>query len=93
MVRRFEASAKKQNWTMDARALAWTLDSLDEDHELEQFAAGIPGLFVSKAVGQPADLLASISESSTPSGPRERYPETCDRLVATCRQSPFTIES
>jgi hypothetical protein len=65
MVRHFEASAKKQNWTMDARALAWTLDSLDEDHELEQFAAGIPGLFVSNAVEQPADMLASISEHST----------------------------
>jgi hypothetical protein len=65
MVRQFEASAKRQNWTMDARALAWTLDALDEDHELEQFAAGIPGLFVSKAVEQPAGMLASISESTT----------------------------
>ena len=65
MVRHFEASAKRQNWTMDARALAWTLDALDEDHELEQFAAGIPGLFVSKAVEQPAGMLASISESTT----------------------------
>lgn len=65
MVRHFEASAKKQNWTMDARALAWTLDALDEDHELEQFAAGIPGLFVSGAVEQPVGMLASISESTT----------------------------
>jgi len=60
-----EASAKKQHWTIDARALAWTLDSLDEDHELEQFAAGMPGLFLSKAVEQPAEMLAHISESST----------------------------
>jgi hypothetical protein len=44
MARHFEASAKRQNWTMDARALAWTLDALDEDHELEQFAAGIRSL-------------------------------------------------
>ena len=65
MVRHFEASAKRQNWTMDARALAWTLDALDEDHELEQFAAGLPGLFVSKAVKQPAGMLASILESTT----------------------------
>lgn len=65
MVRHFEASAKRQHWKMDARALAWTLDSLDEDHELEQFAAGIPGLFVSKAVEQPAGMLSSISESTT----------------------------
>lgn len=65
MARHFDASAKRQNWTMDARALAWTLDALDEDHELEQFAAGIPGFFVSKAVEQPAGMLASISESTT----------------------------
>lgn len=65
MVRQFEASAKRQDWTVDARAFAWTLDALDEDHELEQFAAGIPGLFVSKAVEQPARMLASISESAT----------------------------
>jgi hypothetical protein len=64
-IRHFEASAKRQNWIMDARAFAWTLDSSDEDHELEQFAAGILGLFVSKAVEQPAEMLASISESST----------------------------
>ncbi len=65
MALHFKASAKRQNWTMDARALAWTLDALDEDHELEQFAAGIPGLFVSKAVEQPVGMLASISESTT----------------------------
>jgi len=65
MVRQFEASATRQDWTVDARALAWTLDALDEDHELEQFAAGIPGLFVSKAVEQPARMLDSISESAT----------------------------
>ena len=84
MTRHFEASAKKHNWMIGARALAWTLDSLDEDHELEQFAAGIPGLFVSKAVEQPADMLVSISESSTPPRPREKYPETCDGLIAMC---------
>ena len=65
MVSHFEASAKRQHWKVDAWALAWTLDTLDEDHELEQFAAGIPGLFVSKAMEQPAGILASISESTT----------------------------
>ena len=46
MVHHFEASAKKQDWTIDARALTWTLDSLGEDHRLEQIAAGMLGLFV-----------------------------------------------
>jgi hypothetical protein len=57
-------------------ALAWTSDSLDEDNELEQFAAGIPGLFVSKAVEQPADMQAW-----------ERYPKTRDRLIATSQST------
>jgi hypothetical protein len=67
MDRHREASAKKQHWTIGARALGWTLDSLDldEDHELEKFAGGRPGLFFSKPVEQPADMLAHIFESST----------------------------
>ncbi|KAI0245969.1 hypothetical protein BJV78DRAFT_1258700 [Lactifluus subvellereus] len=40
---------------MDARALAWTLDALDEDHELEQFIAAIPGYYRSSTV-QPPDV-------------------------------------
>ncbi|KAI0301073.1 hypothetical protein B0F90DRAFT_1817351 [Multifurca ochricompacta] len=65
-MRYFEASAKKQHWIIDARALTWTLDFLDLNHELEQFTVGIPGLFLSKAVEQPEERLACISESSTP---------------------------
>ncbi|KAI0289033.1 hypothetical protein B0F90DRAFT_1729313 [Multifurca ochricompacta] len=31
----------------------WTLESSDEDHELEQFFAGIPGFFRSRVVKNP----------------------------------------
>ncbi|KAI0293698.1 hypothetical protein B0F90DRAFT_1387534 [Multifurca ochricompacta] len=35
---------------IDGRALIWTLESLDEDHELEQFFASIPGFCSSSLI-------------------------------------------
>ncbi|KAI0267084.1 hypothetical protein BC834DRAFT_1040890 [Gloeopeniophorella convolvens] len=64
IARHFKASAKNRHWTIDARAFAWTLDLLDEDHELEQFAAGIPGLFRSQVVTRPKEMLAQITQHS-----------------------------
>ncbi|KAI0261016.1 hypothetical protein BC834DRAFT_960092, partial [Gloeopeniophorella convolvens] len=40
MVKLAEKAAMDQSSGTDSRALAWTYDSLDEDHELEQFLAG-----------------------------------------------------
>jgi hypothetical protein len=39
------------------RAFLWTFDSLDEDHELERFFAGLPGFRGSKMVQDPLPLL------------------------------------
>jgi hypothetical protein len=38
---------------IDTRAFLWTFDSLDEDHELERFFAGLPGFCASKMVKDP----------------------------------------
>lgn len=38
---------------IDYRSLMWTFDSLDEDHELERFFAGVPGLCSSRVVHDP----------------------------------------
>ena len=38
---------------IDTRAFLWTFDSLDEDHELERFFAGLPGFRDSKMVKDP----------------------------------------
>ncbi|KAN0140422.1 hypothetical protein V8E53_001631, partial [Lactarius tabidus] len=38
---------------IDTRAFLWTFDSLDEDHELERFFAGLPGFRSSKMVKDP----------------------------------------
>ena len=56
-----EDTARGRPWGMDARALAWTLDTLDEDHELEQFMAGIPEFYQSKALTTAKAILGSLS--------------------------------
>ncbi|KAI0296139.1 hypothetical protein B0F90DRAFT_1919155 [Multifurca ochricompacta] len=45
-----EESAQKLSSEIDGRALIWTLESLDEDHELEQFFASIPGFCSSSLI-------------------------------------------
>ena len=55
-----ETTALRQPTEMDARALAWTLDTLDEDHELEQLVAAIPGYYRSTMVQSPHTALKHI---------------------------------
>jgi hypothetical protein len=43
---------------IDTRAFMWTFDCLDEDHELERFFSGFPGLRSSKVVD---DILCPYS--------------------------------
>ncbi|KAI0261010.1 hypothetical protein BC834DRAFT_1035039 [Gloeopeniophorella convolvens] len=64
MLKSAEKAAMSQPPDTDSRALAWTYDSLDEDHEFEQFLAGVLGLLESKMVGQPAVLLARMEALS-----------------------------
>ncbi|KAH9983423.1 hypothetical protein BJV74DRAFT_797411 [Russula compacta] len=47
---------------MDARALGWTLDRLDEESELEEFAAGIPGFARSLEVKDTASILQNAQK-------------------------------
>ncbi|KAI9434487.1 hypothetical protein H4582DRAFT_2176304 [Lactarius indigo] len=48
-----EETALESQPDIDARALMWTFDSLDEDHELERFFSGLPGIRSSKVVKDP----------------------------------------
>ncbi|KAH9026492.1 hypothetical protein EDB85DRAFT_1893361 [Lactarius pseudohatsudake] len=50
MISNLENSAKRISMDIYSSALGWTLSQLDEDHELENFAAGIPGLYESGAL-------------------------------------------
>jgi hypothetical protein len=48
-----EEAALKASSAIDTRALIWTFDRLDEDHELERFFSGLPGFHSSKVLKEP----------------------------------------
>jgi len=52
-----EETARNSPSEIDTRTFLWTLDSLDEDHELERFFAGLPGFRSSKVVDDPLPSL------------------------------------
>ena len=58
MQKTIEEAAMNSPSEIDTRALLWTLDSLDEDHELERFFSGLPGFWSSKLVEDSASTLA-----------------------------------
>ena len=52
-----EETALKSSSKIDTHAFMWTLDCLDEDHELERFFSGLPGFRNSKVVKDPLPSL------------------------------------
>ncbi|KAI9463198.1 hypothetical protein BJY52DRAFT_1184749 [Lactarius psammicola] len=89
---RVERSAMEAPPRVDARVLHWTLTTLDEDNEFEDFAAYMPGFFDSRtAPNATSAMLSLMSEESTSEpilGSRLR------RLLDTCLPgaSPLTEE-
>jgi hypothetical protein len=59
----------------DAHALQWTLMSLDEDHELEEFLDGLPGLFHGSTRHRSMPLKGELEQLVDP---------VADKLFATC---------
>jgi hypothetical protein len=57
--------ALKSDKGLIARALGWTLDRLDEEGELAQFAAGIPGFSHSTEVKDTVSILEEAPKHST----------------------------
>ena len=58
-------AALKSDGQIDAQALGWTLDRLDEESELEQFAAGIPGFVRSLEVKDAMSVLENAQKNSS----------------------------
>ena len=71
LLRSREAIALRQPTEMDSRALSWTLDALDEDHELEQFVAAIPGYYRSTTVRPPEEALKHLTHHEGLDSPLE----------------------
>ena len=60
-----EDAAKKQDESIYARALSWTLDQSQEENELEKVISGIPKFAHSIKVKDPMDVLTkAVKESS-----------------------------
>ncbi|KAI0296126.1 hypothetical protein B0F90DRAFT_1747471 [Multifurca ochricompacta] len=57
MAKVVEATARKPSSEIDNRALMWTFESLDEDHELERFFSSIPGFCSSTVVNDPLGTI------------------------------------
>ncbi|KAH9178559.1 hypothetical protein EDB89DRAFT_1927157 [Lactarius sanguifluus] len=62
MVESVEQTVSSLSFEIYARALMWAFDSLDEDHELERFFAGIPGLCGSEVVSDPFQVFIAPNE-------------------------------
>lgn len=77
MRRALESKATRLNVRADAdtNALRWTLRSLDEDHELEEFLDGIPGLFHGSSRHHSLGLRGGLEQLVKP---------VADKLFATC---------
>ena len=52
-----ERASLKLSPDVDTRALMWTFDSFDEDHELERFFSNLPGFHNSKVLKEPLHSL------------------------------------
>ena len=57
-----EKAAPKSSPEIDARALMWTFNSLDEDRELERFFSGLPGFHSSKLLKEPLHHLKELQK-------------------------------
>jgi hypothetical protein len=55
-----EGSALRLSSDIDVRGLSWTFNSLEEDHELEEFLAGIPGFLSSNEITNPGNALTDL---------------------------------
>jgi len=62
MTKAAEETAQMLTSDIDGRALLWTFESLDEDHELERFFAGIPGFCNSTAFDDPLGRFIGPNE-------------------------------
>ena len=50
LVEEMKSYAHRSSWEIDARALSWVFDFVDDEHELEQILASIPGFYKSSLV-------------------------------------------
>ncbi|KAN0137246.1 hypothetical protein V8E53_004956 [Lactarius tabidus] len=85
-----ELSAYKADSTVVANALVWTLAALDEDKEIEDFAARIPGFFNSRVV--PDATSAALSLMSDKQNTSPIFGSRLYDLLKTCIPGSSVLE-
>lgn len=61
-----EKLAETRSSALDVGVVSWLLNSLDQDQELEQFLAGLPGFYRSKRIEDPAQILRVLNTDRIP---------------------------
>ena len=82
LLRSVELSAYRADSTVVTNALAWTLSALDEDKEIEDFTARVPGFFNSRVVPDATSAVLSLM-SHEPTADPIFGSRLCD-LLKTC---------
>ncbi|KAI9454219.1 hypothetical protein BJY52DRAFT_1417939 [Lactarius psammicola] len=78
-------NATKAPSTTDENALSWTLTTLDDDREFEDFVARVPGFFESDSVKDASSVMLSLmtDQPSQPSQPSQQ-PDQFDPVLGSC---------
>ncbi len=63
LVKEMKSYAHRSSWEIDARALSWAFDFVDDEHELEQILASIPGFYKSSLVKDSEKILSTTPAS------------------------------
>ena len=104
MGKSIEDTAWEFSEKIDGHVFKWTLNSLDEDHELEQFFEGLPGLYKSKVIEDPkivlgpGTILTSLGNfflntedfNLAPESSKQRWVVICLRAARAVRR-PHTV--
>ena len=61
-INEMQSSAQRSSWQIDTRALSWTFSFQDDEHDLEQVLAAIPGFYKSSLVNDSQKILSAASE-------------------------------
>ncbi|KAI0266173.1 hypothetical protein BC834DRAFT_145015 [Gloeopeniophorella convolvens] len=78
--------------SIDKEALKWTLTELDEDHEIEDYVARIPGFFDSVVPNAPGTMLDLMAPTKVTSTHDAVLAVRLHSLLRTCLPGTTTLE-
>ena len=93
VIKAAEETAQGLGSAIDGRALLWTLESLDEDLDLERFFAAIPGFCASKTVVDPLSAFIKPNDKKISATLMQFMERTlkCKMISESVRQTRIAI--